>query len=155
MILKDINKAILVWGPISKQRLALLKEEKPLVIVPENRPYMIGIRHNIPILKKENIKFVYCNDNAMGLLFYKGKIAKTLVFVKEDKQQNIVGISGTNYVTILSRIHNVPVVTFNQDKAAFNLYIYDVSSLGEKSLITIENKTDVIIPPQDEVLLLT
>ena len=64
-----------------------LRQSANLVIVPENRPFMLGLKRNCPALKRDNIRFVYCNDNALSLLFYKGKIIKTMIFYKEKKDQ--------------------------------------------------------------------
>ena len=109
MKLQDVNNALLIWGVLSQDGLGQIKEGKSLVIVPENRPYFIGLRHNAGLLKKENINFVYCTDNMIGLLFYKNKIKETFFFYKELNNNGIIGGCGSLYVCLLSKIHNIPI----------------------------------------------
>jgi methylthioribose-1-phosphate isomerase len=84
--IEELDDLILIWGPLSREGLSYLQEEelgKNLrVLVPENRPFMIGLMHNIPLLKKNGIRSVYCTDNMLGFLFYKRKISELLLFVR-------------------------------------------------------------------------
>lgn len=151
MKLNDINNAVLVWGVVSDEGMKRLKEQNCIVIVAENRPYLIGLKHNIPLLKKEKVNFVYCTDNMLGLLFYKGKIKKTFVFCKQRKEENI-GICGSLYVCLLSSLHNVQVEIVPQAEVDFEGLDRDVSSLGARGFVLEEYKQGCIIEADDEVL---
>jgi len=88
--LNALKNLILIWGPLSEEAAQELKKEGSLVLVAENRPSLLGLKHNIPILKKEQVDFVYCTDNALGFLFYKQKIKKTLIFCIPEYISNLV-----------------------------------------------------------------
>jgi len=109
MRLEAIEKALLVWGPVSDEGITRIKQEGWLVVVPEGRPGMIGLRHNMIRLRRAGVKTVYCNDNVLGLLFYKKKIFKTFVFYKTKDEQGLTGFCGTLYAVLLSRLHQVTV----------------------------------------------
>ncbi|UCG34784.1 MAG: hypothetical protein JSW17_04630 [Candidatus Omnitrophota bacterium] len=151
MKLENINNTTLIWGMISQEGLDHLKEEKSLVVVPENRPYLIGLKHNIPLLKKEGIDFVYCCDNVLGLLFYKERIKKTLLFYKELNQNGITGICGSLYVTLLSKLHNIPIKIAPQGRSEIAFEDADASSLGG-NLFLEERQENCIIKAGDEVI---
>jgi len=151
MKLDSISKATLIWGMISQEGLVHLKEEKSLVIVPENRPYLIGLKHNAPLLKKENIDFVYCCDNVLGLLFYKGKIEKTLLFYKELNQNGVTGICGSLYAALLSKLHNIPIKIAPQRRCEIEFLDADASSLGG-NLFLEDRQDNCIIRAGDEVI---
>ena len=79
MKLEDLNNLILIWGVLSKDSLGLFKEET--ILVPENRPFLYGLKHNVPLLEDNNIPFVYCTDNMIGHLFYRNKNKKDIYFL--------------------------------------------------------------------------
>ena len=87
MKIKEINHLTLIWGGLSKEGLSYLRNKanknKVVILVPENRPYLLGLKYNIPLLEKEKIPLVYCTDNMLGFLFYKEKIEETVLFCKE------------------------------------------------------------------------
>lgn len=151
MKLENINNAILIWGMLSQEGLDHLKEKKSLVVVPENRPYLIGLKHNIPLLKKEGIDFVYCCDNVLGLLFYKEKIEQTLLFYKELTQNGVTGICGSLYVALLSKLHNIPIKIAPQERSEIEFPDADVSTLGG-NLFLEEREENCIIKAGDEVI---
>lgn len=150
MKLKDINNAVLVWGIISGEGLKKIEQENCVVIVPENRPYLIGLKHNIPLFKKGDVRFVYCTDNTLGMLFYKDKIKKTIVFCGRQGEKNI-GICGSLYVYLLSKLHNVPVEILTQGKTDFSVLDRDVSTLGHKNFVLEEDREDFVIESDGEV----
>lgn len=152
MKVKNITKAVLIWGPVSEEGINRLKEDKALAIVPENRPYLIGLKYNACLLKRENINFVYCTDNMLGFLFYKDKIRKTLFFYKERKEKGIVGICGSLYMLLLSKLHNIPIEVISQGEVNFRFLDKDVSSLGGKSFILGETDKSCIIGADDELV---
>lgn len=113
MKIEELNNLILIWGPLSKEGLFYLNDtikDKPLrVLVAENRPHLIGLKHNIPLLKKEGIPLVYCTDNMLGFLFYRGKIKEVLLFCKEFREKEIIASSGSLFAIYLAKLHRVPV----------------------------------------------
>lgn len=152
MKLIDINDAVLIWGIVSQAGLLELKQEGRMVLVPENRPYLLGLKRNIPLLEKEGINFVYCADNVLGLLFYKGKIKKTILFYEEKTKKAIVGICGSLYVSLLSKFHNVPVKPILQGDFSLELLDKDASTLDGKSFIRDEDKKNCVIKADDELV---
>jgi len=149
MNLKAIDNALLVWGPVPDEALAHIHTTGWLVIVPEGRPFMTGLRHNAQKLKKAGIKFVYVNDNALGTLFDKGKISRTIIFYKEKNDKGIKGFCGTMYVAILSRLHGVaiellPAKDFPPEGS--------VETVGGKKYILKDNTQDSIVAAEDEIV---
>jgi methylthioribose-1-phosphate isomerase len=102
MKLDALKQAVLVWGPLSEEAVKRLKTQGSPILVAECRPSLLGLKHNLPLLKKAAVDFVYCTDNSLGLLFYKKKINKTLIFGGK-------GVSGSLYAALLSKIHNIPL----------------------------------------------
>jgi methylthioribose-1-phosphate isomerase len=145
MKLKEIEKAILIWGPISNQGLSYLKEQKGLVIIAENRPYMIGLKYNKPLLKKEGIKFVYCTDNMLGILFYKKKIKEAILFYEKKEEGKILAITGSLYFYLLAKLHNVAIKFFLQEK--INFLDSDASTID--GLVFISDKEKVMRPEKE------
>jgi hypothetical protein len=129
-----------------------LRRQRNLVILPENRPFMLGLKYNMSILKRAELSFVYCTDNTLGMLFYKNKIAKTMIFYKTKTDQGITAIAGSLYAAMLSKLHNVPISIFLQGNAPAGLFKDDVSVLGGKAFIAAPNKADSIIPADDEFI---
>jgi methylthioribose-1-phosphate isomerase len=145
MKLNQIDKAILVWGPVSKEGLTYLKEQKELVVISENRPYMIGLRHNKPLLEREGIRFVYCTDNMLGILFYKKKVKEALLFYEKKEEGKILAICGSLYFYLLAKLHNVAIKFFLQEKIDF--LNKDASCID--GLVFVSDK-DKIIKPEKE-----
>jgi len=149
MTLDGIDKALLIWGPMPDEALSYIRSVGWLVIVPEGRPFMTGLKQNAQKLKKAGIKFVYVNDNTLGILFNKGKIFRTIIFYKEKNDTGIIGFCGTMYVTILSRLHNVKIELF----AAQALQLAgSVDLLGGKKYILKDNVRDFIVEASDEAV---
>ena len=149
MTLKEIDKALLLWGPIPDEAVSHIRSTGWLVVVPEGRPYMIGLKHNMPKLKKAGIKFVYVNDNALGILFNQGKISRTIIFYKEKNDKMIKGFCGTMYTAILSRLHNVKIELI---PAKDLLWEGSAEMLGGKKYIVKDNAKDFVVAPCDEVV---
>jgi len=152
MKLADINNAVLVWGPVSEQGLSCLKEKAKLVIVAENRPYLTGLLHNAPLLKKKGIDFVYCNDSALGLLFYKKKISEVVIFYKEEKDSGFLTYSGSLYAALLAKLHGVSVRLFPAEKLNTEVLDKDASALEGKTFILEENGSNYIIEAEEEFI---
>lgn len=152
MKLTDINNAILVWGLLSEEGVESLKKENKPVIIAEGRPYLTGINHNAPLLKKEKVNFIYCTDNTLGLLFYKGKIAKTFLFYKEEKENGLTGPCGSLYAALLSKLHKVGIKAFLQGAAGFRALDKNPAALGGKPFILEENENSYIIDASDEFI---
>lgn len=150
MKLKQIKKAILVWGIISQDGINQLKNEKELIIVPEGRPYLIGLLQNAPLLKKEGLEFVYCTDNMLGYLFYKNKIKKTIIFYKKLTPQGIIGSCGSLYVGLLSHLHKVPIKIMPEGILSTNFPDSQAKTLAGKSFILEEGK--FCLEPEEELV---
>ena len=110
---------------------------------------MTGLRHNIQKLKKAGIKFVYVNDNALGSLFSKSKISRTIIFYKEKNDREVRGFCGTMYVAILSRLHNVKIELI---PAKDLLSEGSAEMLGGKKYILKDNVREFIVPAEDEAI---
>ena len=138
MKLEDLNNLILIWGVLSKDSLGLFKEET--ILVPENRPFLYGLKYNIPLLKENNIPFVYCTDNMIGHFFYRKKIKKTYLFYKEKIREGFIGPCGSLYAGLLSRLHNVKVDAFLGAEVNFDNIDRDASTLSGKEFISLGSK---------------
>ena len=150
MKLKQIKKSILIWGTVSQEGINQLKNEKELVIVPELRPYLIGLLHNVPLLKREGLSFVYCTDNMLGYLFYKDKIKKTIIFYKELTPQGIVGVCGSLYVGLLSHLHKVPIKILPEGKITYNFKDFSAKTLLGKNFVL--EKDNFFVEPKEELV---
>jgi len=93
--IEDLKQSLLIWGVLSKEGIEFIKSKKERVIVPEMRPSLLGLKINIPLLKRNNIPFIYCTDNTLGFLFYKNKIKHTLLFFKEELSEGLRCITGS------------------------------------------------------------
>lgn len=151
MTLAQIDKALLVWGPVTDEALAHIHSTGWLVVVSEGRPFMTGLKHNIQKLKKAGIKFVYVNDNALGSLFGKNKISRTIIFYKGKNDKEIRGFCGTMYVAILSRLHNVKIELM---PAKDMLLEGSAEMLGGKKYILRDNVKDFTVAAEDETVAL-
>ncbi|MFH1771613.1 MAG: hypothetical protein ABH872_02245 [Candidatus Omnitrophota bacterium] len=153
MKLADINECVTIWGPVSDKAVLKLKEENGLVIVPENRPYMLGLRHNIPALKKSGINCLYCSDNMLGLLLYKGKIKKGILFYKEEKDDGFLGVCGSLYFSLLCKMHNVGLEYFAAGAFDLSELDIDASTLDTGGFIAAANKESYVINANDEYII--
>jgi methylthioribose-1-phosphate isomerase len=152
MKLEGVKNAVLIWGALSAEGITKLKQERKLVIVPEHRPFMLGLKYNCPRLRKAEIKFVYCTDNTLGLLFYKGKIVKTMLFYKEKQEQAIVGVAGSLYVALLSKLHKIPIEIIPAPELAQDIFEGDAAALGGRKFILVEDKQEYVVKPEDELI---
>jgi hypothetical protein len=150
--LQNISDTILVWGAVSLEGIRRLKEEKSLVIVPEHRPFMLGLKYNYPRLCREGLRFLYCTDNTLGTFFYKNAINRTMVFYKEKKDKGLILAPGSLYAIMLSKLHNVSLEYLVQDNLNPGIYQGDVCILGEKNFVLKENSKEYVIPSEDEFL---
>ncbi len=143
MKIKEVNRLTLIWGGLSGEGLSYLRNKANknnfVVLVPENRPYLLGLNYNIPLLEKEKIALVYCTDNMLGFLFYKRKIEETILFCKEMAEREVLGICGSLYVALLSKLHDVPVKVFLQGTVDFSGKDKDASALQGKKMVLDED----------------
>ena len=56
MRLKEINFTLLIWGMPSKEGIEEIKKNNLLILVPEMRPYLLGLKV-AEILKEEGIEY--------------------------------------------------------------------------------------------------
>lgn len=151
MKLKDINNATLIWGIASAQGLRDIKENISTLVVAEGRPYMFGLKHNVPLLKEEGIDFIYCNDTSLGLLFYKEKIKETVIFYSQVVDSGIEAISGSLYVAMLSKLHKVPIRIMPQGISDTAFLDSDALTL-EGNLIVPKSDKECIIKADNEII---
>ena len=111
--MSKVENAVLIWGPVSSEGINYLRFQGKEVVVCENRPYLLGLIHNKPLLEKEGFRIVYCPDNAIGHLFYKNAVREVVLFCRKEKGI-IKGISGSLYVWLLAKLHSLPVKIFQQ-----------------------------------------
>jgi len=151
MKLKEFKKAVLIWGVLNARGLTKIKQSVELVIVPENRPYLLGLKCNIPLLQTVGIPYFYCTDNMLGGLFYKNKIQRTFLFYKKETTEGVVGFCGSLYVALLSKLHGVSISAFLGRE--FNLKEKDenASILGGKEFVQEDNRKWVEAP-EDEII---
>lgn len=150
MELSKVIDAILIWGPVSPQGFMVLRKEIGLVVVPENRPFLIGLRQNAYAFRRESIPYVLCPDNAIGLLLYKKKIRKTIIFAKDIQGSSITGVCGSLYAALLSKLHGVPVEVMLAGNFNYAGSDKDAGVMASKKIINSAD-CDNVIAPQDEV----
>ena len=151
MKLEDIKRAVIIWGAVSSEGISELKKE-PLVIVAENRPFLLGLKHNIPLLREAGINFLYCTDNIPGFLLYKGKIEKTYLFYREKSEQGLIGVCGSLYMGLLSKLHNVPIKFMAGSKIDLVNSDKDASTLGGRDFVFQNYKKMCIIGSDEELI---
>ncbi len=153
MKIEELDNLILIWGPLSRQGLCYLQEEELgrnlRVLVPENRPFMIGLTHNLPLLKRNGIRSVYCTDNMLGFLFYKRKISELLLFCKEVHEKEMIGYCGSLFVVLLAKLHGASIRVFHQDELHMNFADTDASTLSGKKFIA-PGQDHLVCRPEDE-----
>lgn len=152
MKLSEIDKAIILWGLPSQDGLSEIKQDESLIVVPEQRPSLLGLTYTLPLLKSKGIKCFYCPDNVLGFLFYQGKIKKTYLFFKDKNDKGIIGTCGSLYVSLLSKLHNVELKIMPAAKASENAADKDASTLGGQDFIFQKNKQDYIVEASEEVI---
>ncbi|MBN2482921.1 MAG: hypothetical protein JXD21_01805 [Candidatus Omnitrophica bacterium] len=151
MKLETIKNAVLVWGIISHEHIACLKDEDALVIVPEQRPYCVGIHHNLPLLSSHYIPAVYCTDNMIGILFYTKKIKKTFLFCRKGSLRP-EGMTGASYAALLSEIHRVPVCILAEGEYDLSGFDRDASTLAGHNFVVDERSKKYIIHSERETI---
>lgn len=153
MKIEELKDLILIWGPLSRQGLCYLQEEELgrdfRVLVPENRPFMIGLLHNIPLLKKNGIRSVYCTDNMLGFLFYKRKISELLLFCKDVREKEMTGYCGSLFAVFLAKLHGAGIRIFHQGELTANFTDTDASTLSGKKFIS-PGQEHLVCRPEDE-----
>ncbi|MDL1955830.1 MAG: hypothetical protein LWW95_02075 [Candidatus Desulfofervidus auxilii] len=128
MRLKEINFTLLIWGMPSKEGIEKIKKNNLLILVPEMRPYLLGLKV-AEILKEEGIESIYATDNMLGLLFYKNKIKEVLFFYKDKNNNHFLGICGSLYVCLLAKLHQVPIKALKGEKINFKNLDQDASTI--------------------------
>jgi len=110
VIKKAPGNLIAVWGPLSKEAATYLIEQTGhnTILLLESRPFMFGF-YNASILKRENFPFTYCTDNAFGFLAQQAKIKELIFMYKEKEGESYKAYSGSGYVTLLAKLHGIPI----------------------------------------------
>lgn len=152
MKLSEIKNAVILWGIPSKEIIEELKDRGCLVVVPEQRPSLLGLKQVMPILAKEGISHLYCTDNVLGFLFYKKRLKKTYLGFNEERGSDISASSGSLYISLLSKIHNIEIKIFPSVKGSLQKSDEDASTLDKKDFILTDNKEDSIVRPRPEII---
>ena len=154
MRVADIRSAILFWGILSEEAVIYLKEKAQegfVLINPELRPYLLGLRWNRDVLQAAGLRFLYCTDNMLGHLFYRRKVKEVLILYQEKAERGYVCLSGSLYVYELAKYHKVKIkfisgTELNLDKFSDR----DASTLGGRLLYG-ENSRKIEVP-QGEII---
>jgi len=144
----NIDKAVLIWGPVSKEGIDYLQFQRKQVVIPENRPYLLGLKYNKPLIEKAGLRFVYCTDNTIGHLLYKKAVREAVLFCK--KEEGIIkGLSGSLYVWLLARIHHIPVKLLQEGEVDLENFLdKDAGTLDGKKVV----EEGLIEPPVYETI---
>jgi len=51
--MSKVENAVLIWGPVSSEGINYLRFQGKEVVVCENRPYLLGLRHNHPLRRRQ------------------------------------------------------------------------------------------------------
>ncbi len=133
--MKKVSNAVLIWGPVSGEGVEYLKLQAKQVVICENRPYLLGLIHNKPLLEKQGIRVVYCTDNTIGHLFYQKAVREIVLFCRRENGI-IKGVSGSLYVWLLAKIHNLPIKIFREAEICWQeIKDKDAGSLGGRPVI--------------------
>ncbi|MBD3245778.1 MAG: hypothetical protein GF333_02080 [Candidatus Omnitrophica bacterium] len=141
MKLADIDQGILVWGPVSEEGLDRLQAEGRLAVAAECRPFLVGLRYNVPRLQARGIRFVYCPDEAVGLLCGQGRLGKTFLFLRRFDRDTLTGLSGVGLAYVLSRLHGITIEEFLQGPLPAENWDPDAATLANKPVLP------SIVPP--------
>ncbi|MFA7114567.1 MAG: hypothetical protein WC214_03785 [Candidatus Omnitrophota bacterium] len=153
--MEEITNMIVVWGNVQAAGFDVLMHEDSGVIVCEQRPFMYGLSV-AGQLKNKGLKVLYCSDNALGFLFYNKKIDKVYVFYEQKKDNKVICQSGTYYLCLLARQHNVDII-FSEGiniKDSKDLRGPDAGSIFSKSFVMAKNTDKYIIKPEREEILI-
>jgi hypothetical protein len=128
MHLNQISYLSLIWGMPSKEGLGEIKAKSFLILVPEMRPYLLGLEVTKK-LRKKGIRHIYITDNMLGILFYKDKIKEVLFFYKEKNNNHFLGICGSLYVCLLAKLHQVSIKPLRGEKMELKDFDKDASTI--------------------------
>ena len=151
----DIDRAkklIVVWGKVSEEGALWIAEQNQRVLVPEQRPYLLGLKYNAGVLESENIDWVYCTDNVLGLMFYEKRIDKVCLFCESIGGDKVEILSGGLYIALLAKIHNIPRHIFLQASFDLSSYDRDASTIERKDFILDDSLNKYIIEPETETI---
>ncbi|MDY6863040.1 MAG: hypothetical protein SV062_08630 [Thermodesulfobacteriota bacterium] len=158
MKIDEVDKLFLLTGIAKKTSLKeafeiVNKEKNSYVLLPELRPYLIGLNYHAPILKETGIPFVYITDNMAGYLFEKRKIKKTIFFYEKRTDKGLLGVTGSLYFCLLSAIHKVPIEPLPGGRVKLDEFLNrNASDIDGTALITNEEPENYIIPPMRELI---
>jgi len=158
MKIDEVDELFLLVGVAEKASLKeefkfLPKNKNSMILVPELRPYLIGLNYHVPILKKIDLPFIYITDNMVGYLFFKKKIKKTVLFYETKEERGLWSITGSLYFCLLSWIHKVPIKISSGKVIKSETFLdKDAKSIDGTPLIMNKNSENYIIPPQRELV---
>jgi len=130
MNIEQVDNALLVWGPLDEKSAAYVQRQKRIIVVPEIRPFLIGMRYNLLLLKMRNPGTVYCTDNMLGLLFFKQAIAELLLVYTKEDSRGVTAISGSLYAATLARLHAVKISLHPGPVLNYNALFKDADALS-------------------------
>ena len=146
------EKVILMWGLITEESIIKIKKENKTVILPEHRPYLLGLKYNLSRLKQHGILCVYCNDNSLGFLFYKGMIEKTYLLYIDKQAEGLQCFSGSLYVVLMSKLHNIPLEAIKGGRIENTFLDKDAATLEGRSLLIEEQPVRYVVQPDNEFI---
>jgi len=128
MDIDKLNNSLFIWGALEPAHLPRLLKYNGTVIIPEMRPYMIGLKHNLPLLKKQKISAVYCTDNMLGILLFKRKISEVVILYHQKREDGISAASGALYTAQLASLHGVKITLQPAGRLDYNTIFKDHSA---------------------------
>ena len=127
----NIKDATLVCGILTDEAIDYLKLINNVVILPEHRPFSFSLKKNRSLLEANNIKYVFCTDNMIGLLFYQQKIREIVFMYNSRSDKHYSAISGSFYFILLGYLHKCEIKKFHCNQ---------IYSQGNESVLKINDK---------------
>jgi hypothetical protein len=152
MKLNDIENAVLLWGCVGEEAFDEVIPPGALIVVPEQRHFLHGLKHTVPLVQKRGARFVYCPDPALGLLFFQGRIEKSVIAYRQKLKEGVRAWSGGLYVALLSRFHGRPVAFTASSQECGEVCDKDASTIEGENFVLAENIDCSIIEAQDEFI---
>ncbi len=108
MRVDELSPSPVIWG-IPRFDISELVGERSRIVVPEMRPYMLGVYvlNMFPYLRG---RAVYITDNMLGHLAFRGKLTLGCLFFIEDLGDGVLAPPGGLYFVRILSFHGVPLL---------------------------------------------
>ena len=140
MNLSDLNNASLVCGILTDEAIVYLKLKNNVVILPEHRPFSFSLKKNRNLLEANSIKYIFCTDNMIGLLFYQQKIKEIIFMYSNRSEKHYMALSGSFYFLLLGFLHKCVIKKF-LSKQVYNQDNESVLNINREEIIKNINKS--------------